>query len=489
MQSTSLGPGSPACLSLSRTASVALGRFQSPRGWSPGQGAVMFQDTCSSLPGKWVSMRAGIEPDRVGPMPASESSLGCLFAHRSSPAASEKPLWDASPKAPSCLEALRDPQCQPLFQYLLQATASGTAEQLAPLHQLLQPLGCWAWVGQCSQAVPTLLQAFLAVTKGLATGLHSLSHFDAQYADGALANQLALLLLERSDSLYQVPLYDAQVHRVLSSQFLALCRRQPSLVVELAKELLDFVGSASGHLSAGLMRTSMSWVSVLFEVTQSCHSAALLKCPPQVATILMTTLTMLASWSQVLIPRDCPGAESARLDLLVPGVSLLLSKMTTLAQSPALSSVRCEGPSGAICMWATDLLNLLKMPSFAQFMFTASMVSQPRLHHDASTALPLALCIVSQLVEKEAGLLPGEGPVTRGAPAGSQIKSLVSSQAVVPVLREESRMPSGSLDPQRWSRLSWSPRGARISQARSPMTVLGCGEAALIIAPALCGWM
>ncbi|KAK2502163.1 hypothetical protein MC885_010813 [Smutsia gigantea] len=34
---------------------------------------------------------------------------------RSSPAASEKPLWDSSLSAPSCLEALQDPQCQPIF--------------------------------------------------------------------------------------------------------------------------------------------------------------------------------------------------------------------------------------------------------------------------------------------------------------------------------------------------------------------------------------
>ncbi|KAK2499195.1 hypothetical protein MC885_007088 [Smutsia gigantea] len=381
MQSTSLGPGSLACLSLSRKDSVALGHFQSPRGWS-------------------------------------------------SPAASEKPLWDASLRASSCLEALWDPQCQPLSQYLLRATASPVELQssrghsgpgapgLAPLHQLLQPLVSCAWVGQCSQAVPTLLQAFLAVTK---------------YVDGALANQLALLLLERSDSLYQVPQYDAQVHRVLSSQFLALCRQQPSLVVELAKELLDNVGSVSDHLSAGLMRTSMInryfdvLEAMLFEVTQSCPSAALPKCPPQVATMLMTMLTNCRPG--VRGPEALGGrrrhvgasisllrAEAARLDLLVPGVSLLLSKMTTLDQSPALSSGRCEGPSGAVCMWATELLNLLKMPSVAQFIFTASMeVSQPRLHHDASTAFPLALRIVSQLVEKEAGLLPGEGAVTRAA--------------------------------------------------------------------------
>ncbi|TEA41302.1 hypothetical protein DBR06_SOUSAS9810116, partial [Sousa chinensis] len=332
--------------------------------------------------------------------------LPCLTAAldlqlRSLQAASERPPWDVSIRAPGCLEALRDSQVQGLFQHLLRAHASGTVERLTPLYRLLQPLAGCARVVQCAEAVPTLLRAFFSAV--------------TQFADGALASQLALLLLERSDSLYQVPGYEAGVHRVLSSQFPALCKLRPPLVVEQARELLEFVG---GPRSGGHVLTSVVWAigeylsvswdrrctveqinnffealeALLFEVTQSRPSTTLPKCPPQVITVLMTTLTKLASRSQDLIPR----------------VSLLLSKMRTLAQSPATGSTPGEEGVGAIHTRATELLNLLKMPSVAQFVFTPSVeVSEPRYHRDTNTALPLVLRTVSRLVEREAGLLPG----------------------------------------------------------------------------------
>ncbi|XP_077879796.1 AP-5 complex subunit zeta-1 isoform X3 [Ictidomys tridecemlineatus] len=335
--------------------------------------------------------------------------LPCLTAAlylqlRSSSSPSERPLWDASLRTPGCLEAFRDPQCQGLFQHLLRTKASGSAERLTLLHQLLQPMASCARVAQCAEAVPALLQAFFSAV--------------IQFADRALTTQLALLLLERSDSLYQVPQYEARVHRVLSSQFLALCQRNPSLVVELARELLEFVGSMSNiHSRAGVF-TSVVWAigeylsvtcdrrctveqinkffealeALLFEVTQSRPSADQPRHPPQVVTVLMTTLTKLASRSQDLIPR----------------VSLFLSKMRTLAQGPASSSTHSEEDTEAIRIRATELLNLLKMPSVAQFVFTPSAeVCHPRYHRDTNTSLPLALHMVSRLVEKESSLLPG----------------------------------------------------------------------------------
>ncbi|XP_054946535.1 AP-5 complex subunit zeta-1 isoform X2 [Physeter macrocephalus] len=218
--------------------------------------------------------------------------LPCLTAAldlqlRSLQTASERPPWDVSIRAPGCLEAFRDSQVQGLFQHLLRAQASGTAERLTPLYRLLQPLAGCARVVQCAEAVPTLLRAFFsAVTQvsplpgasvpaaegrpepgptgpqlprwprgrsvtadraahtspgpapvpprtgaerspqgsssqpgpeqrcslGVGRSL-SLSLSSPQFADGVLASQLALLLLERSDSLYQVPGYEAGVHR------------------------------------------------------------------------------------------------------------------------------------------------------------------------------------------------------------------------------------------------------------------------------------
>lgn len=65
-----------------------------------------------------------------------------------------------------------------------------------------------AWAGRHSR-VQSRVQGRVESECGLSLCLPP----DPQVADGTLTNQLALLLLERSDSLYQVAEYEARVHR------------------------------------------------------------------------------------------------------------------------------------------------------------------------------------------------------------------------------------------------------------------------------------
>ncbi|KAB0400840.1 hypothetical protein E2I00_013621, partial [Balaenoptera physalus] len=221
--------------------------------------------------------------------------LPCLTAAldlqlRSLQAASERPPWDVSIRAPGCLEAFRDSQAQGLFQHLLRAQASGTAERLTPLYRLLQPLAGCARVVQCAEAVPTLLRAAEALS----------------------------------------PTQVWAIGEYLSVSWDRRC------TVEQINNFFEALEA------------------LLFEVTQSRPSTTLPKCPPQVITVLMTTLTKLASRSQDLIPR-------------------YQFPMRSLAQSPATGSMPGEEDTGAVRTRATELLNLLKMPSVAQFVFTPSV--------------------------------------------------------------------------------------------------------------------
>lgn len=86
-------------------------------------------------------------------------------------------------------------------------------------------------------------------------------------------------------------------------------------------------------------------------------------------------------------------------------VSMFLSKMRTFVQSPAVTSVYCEEDLEEILIRATELMNLLKMPSVAQFVFTPPVAST-RFQREVNDSLPLALRMVTQLLEPAPGSVP-----------------------------------------------------------------------------------
>ncbi|NWI92699.1 AP5Z1 protein, partial [Pitta sordida] len=318
---------------------------------------------------------------------------------------SEKATSDPAVKPATCLEAFRHPLYKSTFQYLLRtkSTPEDAPDSLIPLRQLLGSLASSPRVVQCAETVPVLLELFFRVV--------------AEFADGSLINQLVVLLLQRSDQLYEIPAFKDDVYRVLSSQLAMLCKLHPALIVELSTEILEFSGTVSNIQNKEPIFTHMVWAigeylsvsydrrctveqisrffetleAVLFEITQLRPLASTPSCAPRAISVLMATLTKLAARSQDLIPR----------------VSMFLSKMRTFVQSPAVTSIYREEDLEELLIRATELMNLLKMPSVAQFVFTPPVNgASTQFQREVNDSLPLALRMVTHLLEPAPGCMP-----------------------------------------------------------------------------------
>ncbi|NWR68087.1 AP5Z1 protein, partial [Bucorvus abyssinicus] len=319
---------------------------------------------------------------------------------------SERAASNPAVKPATSLEAFRHPLYKSMFQYLLRTKSApeDAPERLIPLRQLLGSHASSPRVVLCADTVPVLLELFFRVV--------------AEFADGPLINQLVVLLLQRSDQLYEIPAFKDDVYRVLSSQLVMLCRLHPALIVELSTEILEFSGTVSNIQNKETVFTHVVWAigeylsvsydkrctveqinrffetleAVLFEITQLRPLASTPSYAPRAISVLMATLTKLAARSQDLIPR----------------VSMFLSKMRTFVKSPAVTSVYCEEDLEELLIRATELMNLLKMPSVAQFVFTPPVeVASTRFQREVNDSLPSALRIVTHLLEPTPGFMPG----------------------------------------------------------------------------------
>lgn len=82
-------------------------------------------------------------------------------------------------------------------------------------------------------------------------------------------------------------------------------------------------------------------------------------------------------------------------------MSLFLSKMRSFARSAAVASCYSEEDLEEILTRAHELINLLKLPSVAQFVLAPSARGDsPRWHRDSNASLPLSMRTISSLLHK-----------------------------------------------------------------------------------------
>uniref|UniRef100_A0AAY4BUM4 AP-5 complex subunit zeta-1 n=1 Tax=Denticeps clupeoides TaxID=299321 RepID=A0AAY4BUM4_9TELE len=303
--------------------------------------------------------------------------------------AADRVLWDNGTKLANCLEAFRQPSCRGLFLYILRPEAE---KQSTLPHSIVTSCGSNCVFCVYVYNTYTVIKFFFNVLENNIDGKTS------------IFNDITVKL--------------CFYYRVFSAHIRTLCKLHPSLLIDQSRELLDFAGSVSNISSKKELYTSVVWMigeylsvsydkrctvelitsffesleAVLLEITQVRQSTKPPNYHPRVLTVLMTTLSKLASRSQDLIPR----------------LSLSLSKMRTFAQSAPVASCYSEEDIEEIITRASELVNLLKLPNVAQFVLAPSPHGDnPRWHKDTNTSLPHSMRAVSGLLHKNSSFLPG----------------------------------------------------------------------------------
>ena len=130
-------------------------------------------------------------------------------------------------------EATRNasPLAGAFFQYILREEGGlgGTIDKLGGMHSLFEGAAKQARVKTVAQITPILLRSyFLTIST------------EASYD---LVLQVVSVMLERISTLYAIETFRADIRKVFATQMIVLFQAHPKLIVDLNKELLDYVGN------------------------------------------------------------------------------------------------------------------------------------------------------------------------------------------------------------------------------------------------------
>ncbi|KAK3090624.1 hypothetical protein FSP39_013238 [Pinctada imbricata] len=254
-------------------------------------------------------------------------------------------------------EAFQNPMYRPMFNFFTRVEGGhgDTINRLSAFHAILKDMSKNPRVIVCSQTVPILLNLW----------------FEVVFKEGSkeMFTELIPTLLERSGLLYDIYEFKVDVKRVLAENLLLLFRKHPSVLIEQAQEIRDFVMSPRNIENRVEFFGNLIWcIGEFATVTYDTRCTADVICRffetlealtfelsgmvalstdettgfPKILSMLLTAVSKLASRCQDLIPR----------------LIILMTKVAKQQQDGFLDTDSKDALVGR----AQELINLLKIP-------------------------------------------------------------------------------------------------------------------------------
>ncbi|XP_062582819.1 AP-5 complex subunit zeta-1-like, partial [Saccostrea cucullata] len=285
----------------------------------------------------------------------------------------------------SSLSAFQSALYRPMFNFFTRVEGGhgDTINRLSSFHNILRDMNQHPRVVVCSQIVPVLLRIW----------------FDVVLDDASpeFGSQLIPVLLERTASLYSIPGYQADVKKVLAENLVHLLKKHPGIILDQASEIKDFLISPRNISEREEFFANLVWC--VGELSSVKHDK---RCSAETITRFLDTLEVLTYELSGMTSTDEQFADSSKIIcMLMSAISKLASKcqdliprsillLTKVAKQHQASYLDTE-VKDALVGRAQELINLLKLPNFANVVFNPDDDIETGRWHRDNTSLPVTL--------------------------------------------------------------------------------------------------
>nr|XP_022313457.1 AP-5 complex subunit zeta-1-like isoform X1 [Crassostrea virginica] len=283
------------------------------------------------------------------------------------------------------LSAFQSALYRPMFNFFTRVEGGhgDTINRLSLFHNILADMNQHPRVLVCSQIVPVLLRVWFDVI--------------LEDASSEFLSHLIPVLLERTAMLYNIPGYQADVRKVLAEYVVHLLKKYPGILLDQASEIRDFLSSPRNISDREEFFANLVWC-----VGELCSDRHDDRCTAEAITRFFDTLEVLTyELSGMASAKEEISNSSKIICMLISAISKLASKcqdliprsillLTKVAKQQQASYLDTE-TKDALVGRAQELINLLKLPNFANVVLNPSDEIETGRWHRDNTSLPITL--------------------------------------------------------------------------------------------------